>query len=157
MVKFPGQGSVGNKEVEADVKDALEQLPEGFWEMPEDFIPDPQIRELHKILYQRLREENSDSDTIENMMIERTASLFAYLKMYEKTGYKNTTDYRQLSQLWNKMANDLRETRTGNIDVAQVREELVAEFTEAILEAIRGFDITIATTVKQRLLKAITQ
>lgn len=151
MTKFPGQ-----VEAAKDAEEAAESLPDGFWSMPTTFIEDRDLQRMYKILYNKLLDENPDLDTIEVMMIERAAALYTYMRSLEKSdGYSNSTDYRQLSQLWNNMANDLRKTRTSNVDVAQIRTEIMEEFTEVIIDAIKGFEPTIAATIKRRLLTAM--
>lgn len=151
MSKFPGQA-----EAEKDVKEALDKLPDGFWNVPESFIEDPELREMYHVIYSNLLKENEDLDTIEALLIERAAALYVYIRNNERSnGYSNSTDYRQLSQLWNNMATDLRKTRTSNVDVAQIRSEIMDEFTEIIIDAMKGFEPNIQATIKRRLLTAL--
>ena len=70
MSKFPGQ-----VEAEKDVKEALDKLPDGFWNVPESFIEDPELREMYHVIYSNLLKENEDLDTIEALLIERAAAL----------------------------------------------------------------------------------
>lgn len=140
----------------ADVKAGRDSLPEGFWDLPQSFIDDPKIQKLYESLYQQLLDENPDRDTIETMMIERAAALYAYMRFVESTdGFSNPTNYRQLVALWNSMANDLRKTRTVNFDEAKVREEISMEFIQLINTSLQGFDPQTANTVRRRLAHAL--
>lgn len=131
-------------------------LPEEFWDMPETFISNERVRGLYIDLYKRLLAENPDRDTVETLLIERAAALYAYMRHLESTeGYRNSSDYRHLTVLWNQMANDLRKTRTGNTDVAKIREDIYKEFMEIILASLRGMDPEVANTVKRRMLNAL--
>lgn len=151
MREFPGQDIP--KEV---IEEAEENLPDGFWDMPGTFIESDNIRTLYFSLYKKLLKENPDADTIEVMMIERAAALYAYMRNMEATeGYQNSSSYRQLSALWNQMANDLRKTRNVNFDENKIREEIAREYMSVINLAIKGFDAEVAHTVKRRLLMAL--
>lgn len=139
-----------------DAIEAEQKLPDGFWNVPSTFIEDESIRGMYSILYQSLLDENPDRDVIETMMIERAAALYCYMRMMEKMdGYRNTTDYRQLTTLWNNMANDLRTTRKTNFDESKIREEISLEYAKLVNDALRGMDPTIASTVRQRVKVAL--
>lgn len=150
MKPFPGQEDMPTAE------EVEESLPEGFWDLPETFIQSASIRRMYTSLYKQLLAENPDRDTIELMMIERAAALYAYMRALEASeGYDNTTNYRQLTSLWNAMATDLRKTRSVNFDEAQVREDIAREYIEVINSAIKGFDPEVANTIRRRMLSAL--
>lgn len=135
------------------VHDVDDYLPEDFWNMPDTFIDDPSIKDMYVSLYKQLLKENQDRDTIETMMIERAAALYAYMRSLESsTGYSNSSNYRQLTQLWNAMANDLRKTRTVNFDEAKIREEISTDLIATINRALQGFEPEIANSVRRRIL-----
>lgn len=139
-----------------DIEAAEDSLPEGFWELPETFIDSPKIQELYQFLYRQLLDENPERDMIELMMIERAAALYSYMRSIEaSSGFSNPTSYRQLSALWNSMANDLRKTRTTNFDEAKVREDITLQFVQVINESLQGFDPQTANTVRRRLVAAM--
>lgn len=139
-----------------DLTEAEESLPEDFWKMPETFISSGPIQEMYKVLYKQLLQENPERDTIETMMIERAAALYAYMRNLEATqGYQNSSNYRQLAALWNAMANDLRKTRTVNFDEAKVREEIALEYVQLINTALKGFEPEVAHTVRRRIAMAM--
>ena len=141
-----------------ELVNAEEAVPDGFWNMPSTFIESPKIQEMYKSLYKQLLQENPDRDTIETMMIERAAALYAYMRSIEATdGYTNSTSYRQLTALWNSMANDLRKTRTVNFDEAKVREEITLEFIHLINKSLQGFSPEVANSVRHRLAKALEE
>lgn len=141
-----------------ELVNAEEAVPDGFWNMPSTFIESPEIQEMYKSLYKQLLQENPDRDTIETMMIERAAALYAYMRSIEATdGYTNSTSYRQLTSLWNSMANDLRKTRTVNFDEAKVREEITLEFIHLINKSLQGFSPEVANSVRHRLAKALEE
>ena len=141
-----------------ELVNAEEAVPDGFWNMPSTFIESPKIQEMYKSLYKQLLQENPDRDTIETMMIERAAALYAYMRSIEATdGYTNSTSYRQLTSLWNSMANDLRKTRTVNFDEAKVREEITLEFIHLINKSLQGFSPEVANSVRHRLAKALEE
>lgn len=151
MRPFPGQEDIPTAE------EVEESLPDGFWNLPESFISSEPIRNLYTSLYKQLLAENPDRDTIELMMIERAAALYAYMRALEASeGYDNTTNYRQLTALWNAMATDLRKTRNVNFDEAKVREEIAREYIEIINASLRGFDPEIANTVRRRMVVALS-
>lgn len=138
------------------VKDGEESLPEGFWDLPATFIEAENIRSMYHRLYKQLLEENPDCDTIEAMMIERAAALYAYMRSVEATeGYTNSSSYRQLTALWNAMANDLRKTRTVNFSEAAVREETLHEIIQIVNNSLQGFTPEIANTVRRRVARAL--
>lgn len=144
------------REQKADIKAAEERLPENFWNLPVTFIKDETIQEMYKVLYQQLLDENPDRDTIETMMIERAAALYAYMRNLEsQQNYDNSNHYRQLTQLWNNMANDLRKTRTVNFDEAKIRQQISLEYIQVINKSLEGFSPEIANTVRHRLVKAL--
>lgn len=152
MIGFP------STEGDPELIEAEESVPDGFWDMPSTFIERPEIQTMYKSLYKQLLKENPDKDTIEIMMIERAAALYAYMRSLEATeGYRNSSDYRQLTALWNAMANDLRKTRTVNFDEAKIREEISYEYVQLVNTALRGFDPEIANSVRQRILNALSQ
>ena len=141
-----------------ELVNAEEAVPDGFWNMPSTFIESSEIQEMYKSLYKQLLQENPDRDTIETMMIERAAALYAYMRSIEATdGYTNSTSYRQLTALWNSMANDLRKTRTVNFDEAKVREEITLEFIHLINKSLQGFSPEVANSVRHRLAKALEE
>lgn len=143
-------------ENDVDLTEAEESLPADFWRMPETFIEREEIQEMYRVLYKQLLQENPDRDTIETMMIERAAALYAYMRNLEATqGYQNSSNYRQLAALWNAMANDLRKTRTVNFDEAKVREEISLEYIQLINTALKGFDPDVAHTVRRRVAMAM--
>lgn len=144
------------REQKADIKAAEERLPENFWNLPVTIIKDETIQEMYKVLYQQLLDENPDRDTIETMMIERAAALYAYMRNLEiQQNYDNSNHYRQLTQLWNNMANDLRKTRTVNFDEAKIRQQISLEYIQVINKSLEGFSPEIANTVRHRLVKAL--
>lgn len=153
MKPFPGS----EDQAEA-IGQAEENLPKGFWDLPESFIDSAPIRDMYTSLYQTLLMENPDRDTIELMLLERAAALYAYMRSLEASeGYDNTTNYRQLMALWNAMAADLRKTRSVNFDEAKVREEIAREYIEIINVALRGFDPEVANTVRRRMVTALSR
>lgn len=138
------------------VKQGEASLPEGFWNLPETFIQSEAIRSMYVTLYRQLLEENPDFDTIEAMMIERAAALYAYMRSIEATdGYTNSSSYRQLTALWNSMANDLRKTRTVNFSEADVRESTMTEVIRIVNNSLQGFSPEIANTVRRRIALAL--
>lgn len=148
---FPGQESV----ITAEEVDEL--LPDGFWSMPETFIESPQVQKMYTALYKQLLKENPDRDTIETMMIERAAALYAYMRSLEAShgSFKNSSDYRQLTGLWNTMAGDLRKTRTVNFDEAKIRTEIMSMYIKLVSDALRGFEPEVASTVRRRVAAAL--
>lgn len=139
-----------------DVEAAEDSLPESFWELPETFIDSPKVRDMYTELYKKLLRENPERDTIELMMIERAAALYAYMRSIEASqGFSNPTSYRQLSSLWQTMATDLRKTRSTNFDEAMVREEVTLQMVKVINESLQGFDPQTANTVRRRLAAAM--
>ena len=150
VLQFPGQDDSIN------LTEAEETLPAGFWNMPDTFIADPEIKELYRSAYVALLKENPDRDTIETMMIERAAALYAYMRSLEASvGYSNSSNYRQLTTLWNTMAEGLRKSRTVNFDEAKVREEIATDFISIINSALKGFEPEIANTVRRRIITAM--
>lgn len=130
--------------------------PEGFWDMPDTFIDSPKIQQMYLDLKAKLLEENGDRDTIELMMVERAAALYAYMRNMEATqGYTNSQNYRHLAALWQTMANDLRKTRISNQDEARIREEVTVELVRAIDKAMMAFDVEVASTVRRRLITVL--
>lgn len=148
---FPGQEAV---EITAEEVDEI--LPDGFWSMPETFIEITAVQNMYESLYKQLLKENPDRDTIETMMIERAAALYAYMRSLEATaGYRNSSDYRQLTALWNNMANDLRKTRTVNFDEAKVREETILMVIKMVNDALRGFEPEVQNTVRRHVANSL--
>lgn len=143
-------------EPEPTVEELEESLPDGFWELPTSFIDSPKIQAMYVSLYQKLLAENPDRDTIELMLLERASALYAYMRSLEATeGYRNSSDYRQLTALWNQMANDLRKTRTTNFNEAQIRNEISEEYVEIINKALKGLDPETANGVRLRIARAM--
>lgn len=149
MVQFGEPEPVDRTEVE-------KSLPDEFWNLPETFISSGNARRIYEETYRQLLEENPDRDTIELMMIERAAALYAYMREMESTvGYKNTTDYRQLSALWTNMAQDLRKTRHANFTEEQVREQVHLEYVQIINTSLKGLDPETANGVRRRIYNAL--
>ena len=148
---FPGQESV----ITAEEVDEI--LPEGFWVMPETFIEAPAVRDIYSSIYKQLLKENPDRDTIETLLIERAAALYAYMRSLEAShgSFKNSSDYRQLTGLWNTMAGDLRKTRTVNFDEAKIRTEIMHMYVKLVSDALRGFEPEVASTVRRRVQSAL--
>lgn len=142
---------------DAKVPEVDDNLPEHFFSIPDTFISDSRVKEIYYSTYQQLLEENDSRDTIETMMIERAAALYAYMRSLElEEGYSNSSDYRQLMKVWNDMANDLRKTRHINVDESQIREEMVSDILSDIQEAMRGFSPEISSTVYRTLYNKFT-
>lgn len=143
-------------ETEPTVEEIEESLPEGFWTLPETFIDDEGIRQIYSSLYKKLLEENPDRDTIQLMMIQRAAALFAYMRSLEKKdGYRNSSDYRQLAALWNSMANDLRKNKIHDYSETDIRQEIMLDLMQRMNSALQGFDVQIASTVRRRVLASL--
>ena len=127
-------------------------IPPEFWELPTTFISDPGARRIYKEMYQRLLEENPDRDTAELLILERASALYAYMRELEATvGYRNTSDYRQLSALWTSIVQDLRKTRHANLTEEQVRLQVSQEYIEIINKAISGLEPDVANSVRRRV------
>lgn len=127
-------------------------IPSEFWSVPEAFISDENLRFLHADACQRLRNDNPDADTLELMAIERVTSLYFYMRAKEASGnYNSDTSYKGMMQLWVSMAADLRKTRLGGADEANVRRDVLRQVVAAVNGAFNGMEPEIAKTIKARI------
>lgn len=139
-----------------DRTEVEKSLPDEFWNLPDTFISNENARKIYIETYKQLLAENPDRDTIELMMIERAAALYAYMRDMESTvGYRNTQDYRQLSALWTSMAQDLRKTRHANFSEEQIRQEIATEYIQIVNTALKGLDPETGASVRQRIYNAL--
>lgn len=131
-------------------------LPDSFWDLPETLIDSPNIQQMYRAILEEFLRENPERDMAETTLIQRTAALFSYIKHIESTpGIQNTSNYRQLNQLYQTMANDLRKVRTVNWDETKVREEIALEYIQLVNAALSGFDPEVAHTVRRRVAMAM--
>jgi len=131
-------------------------IPESFWNVPEQFIADENLRLLHSMTCARLRLENPDADTLELMAIERVASLFFYMRDKERSGSINSDNaYKNMMQLWVSMAADLRKTRSGVADEQEIRKEVVHGVVRSIKEGLKGMEPETRMIVTKRLMESL--
>lgn len=131
-------------------------IPQEFWNVPEDFIADENLRFLHADMCSRLRRENPDADGLELMAIERVVSLFFYMRYKESTGNMGTdTAYKGMMQMWVVMAADLRKTRLGSTDEITIRAEIMKGVVRAVNGALEGFEPDVVKTVKRRIVERL--
>lgn len=132
-------------------------LPDNFWRVPNSFIEDDALRLLHAEVCVRLRNENSDADTLELMAIERVASLYIWMRNKENnSGFNSDTAYKDMIKLWTAMAADLRKTRIAVLDNAEAQAQIMTMLVGAINDALAGVEPEIANTVKRRIMEAVS-
>lgn len=127
-------------------------LPPEFWQTPEQFIADDNLRFLHAEVCARLRRETPDADTLEQLCMERVASLYFYMRDREtKGGLNNATAYKSIMQLWVAMAADLRKARKEDSDVEKIRAEVTSDLVGAVRDSLQGLEPEIQMTITRRL------
>ena len=127
-------------------------VPDEFWSVPEQFIPDENLRFLHADACARLRSDNPDADTLELMAIERVTSLYFYMRSKEASGtFNSDTAYKGMMQLWVAMAADLRKARVETADEASVRADVLKTVARAVNGAFEGLEPDVAVMVKRRI------
>jgi hypothetical protein len=127
-------------------------LPTGFWAVPEQFIADEGLRFLHSEVLARLRNETPDADTLEQMCMERVASLYFYMRGREMTGgLNNASAYKSIMALWVQMATDLRKVRRDDVNADKIRAEVTGDLISAVKDSLKGLEPEVAMTVTRRL------
>lgn len=131
-------------------------LPPNFWSVPDQFIADEALRFLHAEVCARLRRETPDSDTLEQMAMERVASLYFYMRDREmKGGLNNASAYKSIMSLWVTMATDLRKARKADTDADLIRAEVTGEVVTAVKDALNGLEPEAAMLVQRRLRQSL--
>jgi hypothetical protein len=132
-------------------------LPTGFWAVPEQFIADQTLRFLHSEVLARLRHETPDADTLEQMCMERVASLYFYMRGREMSGgLNNAAAYKSIMALWVQMAADLRRNRRDDVNAEKIRAEVTGELVSAVKDSLKGLEPEVAMTVTRRLRQTLS-
>jgi len=133
---------------------AKSDLPAAFWAQNFEALGiDMHLQVIYSEVTARLREENTDADTLELMLIERVALLYVYIRHKEETqAFETSRAYKEMFQLWVAMAADLRKQRMHEENLQVLRDQILTSVQHAVMGAVKTFPPEIKQEVQERLL-----
>jgi hypothetical protein len=136
---------------------AKSALPPAFWAQNFDALGiEIPLQMIYQEVVSRLKEENTDADTLELMLIERIALLYVLIRHKEETNaFENSRAYKELFQLWVTMAADLRKQRQAAESIQILREQILVSVHHAVVTAVKGMPQEIKQEIQERLLSEL--
>jgi pantoate kinase len=132
-------------------------LPDNFWSMNlSDTIVSTELQFLHAEIIARLKLEAPDADVLEQMLMERVAFLYVFIRAKEtKNLFAHDRSYKETMQLWAGMAADLRKQRQTADALEVIKAQVVAEVAGAVDSALQTFDPAVRKQLRAGMSKAL--
>lgn len=127
-----------------------------LWTVPSAFIPDPDLRALYEQVAAQLRADNPDADALEQLMMERVAALYMFLRHREATGdVDSMTAYHKNLELWAKLVDGLRKKRVDNAADDATKQKILTNVGEAFQKALTGLEPEVSAHIRKRFAENI--
>jgi hypothetical protein len=133
-------------------------LPGNFWSMnlPSEMVNE-NLQLLHAEIVSQLKKEAPDADTLEQMLMERVAFLYVFIRAKEtKQMFAHDRAYKETMQLWVGMAADLRKQRQTADALEVIKSQVTAEVADAVNSALKSFDPEVRKQLKAGMAKALS-
>lgn len=130
----------------------MDKLSDEFFAQPEKPLGD----EAHQLIYAevvaRLREENPDADTLELMLIERTAFLYVHIRVKEQLGsFAHDRSYKETNALLVDLMRDLRKQKSSAQTAEQIRDSIIETVHEALAASVKKLPPEYAKSFQESL------
>jgi hypothetical protein len=157
------------------VSETTRALSDAFWTVPDGSFQHDDTKALHSEITAFLREEFSvrtGLGTIEMMMIERTAFFYCWVRDRERSGvgtegrivspeqakegigFVHERNYKEATQLLTDMLSRLQRASSDDVNVAEVRADVMEQFVEVMTAAIDTLPDDIQDVVRDRMAMA---
>lgn len=118
--------------------DPLDSAPDdafdAAFQLPEVIVNDASLRALHAEIVTRLRREAAGlpMSTVQNLILERLATLYVWIKYKERTGGFTDNQQKEFNKDWLDLAREFNKLLMAHQD--KLREAMLIELQSIVIE-----------------------